>query len=216
MGAGRDINGFGTAVNQGNLDLGAEYRLADSNLDAMVEVVTDALKPAIGLDVNLDIEVTSRRTSLTRSAPTRESKTRPVLDTGRNLHRNRSTHRHKAIAFAFGASMLDELTLAAALRTRGNGHDAAEEGLPGHLHASSTATGWTGDRVVAWLRAGSVAPLARSRRTKLDLPVGGDRGFREGQRDRSCDIGATTRAGSLASKTAAEELLQDVIETAEL
>ncbi len=119
--------------------------------------------------------------------------------------------------------MVDALSRARAVGAVGDGHHRAEEGLTCRLDASLAVAGRACHRIVARFGAGPVARHASDGSSERHLPLEAERGLVEVEFETHRDIltairptGRATESSEAAEPPSAEELLEDVLEAAEL
>src|SRR5690606_4884611 len=132
-------------------------------------------------DVHLDVEVPRGPATGADLALPGQLDPGAGVDAGRDLHGQRATRAHAAVAGALGARLGDDRAEPAAGRTRTHRADLAEERALHLVDLAASAAGLAGHRLAAGRRPVARAGAARHR--GVDLELAGDAERRLGQLD---------------------------------
>src|SRR5690606_21644819 len=136
----RNPDPAGRAVERRHLDLPAERRRGHRDRDLAEDVRPVALEERVRLDGEEDVEIAGRTAAQARLAVADEAHFGPVLDTGRDVDRERPLARDAPRARAGRARIVDHLAAADARRA---GPLDGEEALAG-AHLADAAAGRAG------------------------------------------------------------------------
>src|SRR5262249_24547368 len=117
LGAGRDADLLAAAVDDRNLELGAERRLGDVDRQGADDVDALALKELVRLDLEDDVEVAGGAAARAGLAPAGHRQVLSGVDPARDSHVAPGHRPDASLAGALGAGAGDDPALAAAART---------------------------------------------------------------------------------------------------
>ena len=203
---GRDLDARG-AVECRDLDLAAERCGGEGHGHLAVQVVVVALEDGVVLDVDDHIQVAGRTAVHAMFAFAREADAVALVDTGRNLDRQRLVRLDAPCAVAGAAGVLDLLAVAVAHRA---GLLDAEEALL-HAHLAVALAGTASDRLRTRLGAGAAAGAALLHGRHAQLRLGAARGLLERDLEVVAQVGAAVHIAATAARLA-EDVAEDVAE----
>ena len=217
LGARRDVDLL-LAVQGVQLEAGAQRRRGHRYGQPAVQVVALAGEGRVGLLVHLDIEIAGWPTARADLALAGQPDAHPVLDPGRDLHRQRPPRPDAAVATALVTRMLDDRPDATTPAAGAGGHDLTQERPLYGLHLTAAAAGLAGGRVGAGGRALAAAGTADHRGLQGQLPGAAEGSFGQVEIDPKQCVGALSGPAARSAglpRTAAEEGVHDIAEAAE-
>src|SRR6185436_2097567 len=182
-------------------------------------VVVAARELRVIADVDEDVQIAGRSAVEARLPFAGDAQARPVVDAGRDLHRDLLLFANASRAIARRARILDHFSRAAALRAgAGDGEESLR--VP-NLSAALAAR--TRHRLRSLTRARAVAGLARDHTRHGERDVFPEHGLHELELEVVAEVVAARGARASASSAAiaeeiaeAEEVAEDVAEVGEL
>src|SRR5690606_7281147 len=202
------------AVEQRDLELGAEGGFREGDRLAHDEVVALALEPLVRSHVDVDVEVSGGTALGAGHALPRDAQAVTAVDAGGEAHRHLALLLDPAGAVAVAAGRVDRLPRAAARAAALGEHDEPARG--GHL--STAAAGTAGGHRAAVLGAGAATALALHRGVQIDLLLAAEHRLleRETLVDAQIAPALGTAAAALAAEAAhSEEVAEEILEVRE-
>src|SRR5690554_907383 len=218
LGAGRDFQVGGAALDQRNLNAGAKCRLGETHGDLVPQVVVVTLESWIVGDDELDVEVASLSTASGRLPPAGQTEATAGGDTGGHVHLAGDFLGHRAGARTQRAEALHDGALSPAPPAVGGGHHRAEHGPSRDPDLTRSATVRACHRAGPRFGSGPLTIGAACPRGVLDVDRAAER--RQLERDLRADEDVAAAASATPSRAGSEQTVtehrpQQVVEAGE-
>ncbi len=202
-----------------DLDLPAERRLRDRDVQDAVEVLALSFERIRWLDLHADDQITGRATGQTRIALPRHAKIHPLEDAGGDVERDRAGGADAALSEAVLAPIRDLLARPTAREARRRRHHGPEDAPPHALNLTRPTAASAGDRRRARLCADPGAARARRQPLDLHLPLDTEDRLAERETNAGAEVLATADPRSRSPRPdpepAAEEHVEQVLDVGE-
>ena len=202
------------AVQRRDLQLVAERRLREADVEVEQDVVAVALEQRVLLHGQDDVEVAASAAVEAHLAFAADADLRALFDSRRNPHLELALPHLAPAASTLMARLVDDPALAAAAVAGGDVDELAEDASLGATNLAAAVADGALARLGARLGAQAVADGARLAAVDLDLLLGAEDGLFEGERQAVVEVAAALRLSTPAR--AAEEGVEDVAEAADV
>src|SRR4029453_2192951 len=194
-------------------DLPAERRLGHRQVDGREQVVALAHEARVRLHMDEDVEIARLGAELARVPLAADPDALTVVDSGRDLHRERALLDHAAGTVARAARVLDHPAGATATAAGARPDELPEDGVRDLLEPAAAPARGTGHSCGPGLGAAARAGPARDGDPERDVALDPPRRLNELDLDLGRDVGApggTAPARADAEKVVAEERREEV------